>query len=208
MLFRLLTLAVLLTSTAPAVASATPTAAPDRAETLYESLGLDGAIDRAAFLAGIRSAEARSLDPTTFAIADMSRPSSERRLVIVDLVAEELVLQTFVAHGSGSGGLMAEQFSNIEGSHQTSLGLYRVGSEIVSPKHGPALLLDGLDPGINDLARPREIIIHGADYVSAEFVAANGRLGRSWGCPAVPRNDMAQVIDLLADDGLLFIYGE
>jgi len=102
---------------------------------------------------------------------------------------------------------MAERFSNRDGSHQTSLGLYRVGSAIVSPKHGHALLLHGLDRGVNDGALRREVIIHSADYVSAEFIAAHGRLGRSWGCPAVSRDDMARVIELLADDGLLYVAG-
>ena len=127
--------------------------------------------------------------------------------MIVDLAQQKVLLNTYVAHGQGSGGLMANAFSNTHNSHQTSLGLYRVGQEIVSPKHGPALLLAGLDKGINDQARPREIIIHGADYVSADFIKRTGRLGRSWGCPAVPRADMARVIAMLADGGLLYVHG-
>ena len=102
---------------------------------------------------------------------------------------------------------MAERFGNSDGSHQTSLGLYRVGARIESPKHGAALLLDGLDRGVNDKARSREVIIHAAPYVSADFVARQGRLGRSWGCPAVSAADMPKMIELLRDGGLLYVYG-
>jgi hypothetical protein len=177
------------------------------AEGLYEEIGLEDTLQREVFLAALGSIGAHGLKGRTLAIADMSQPSSARRLYIIDLESKQLVFRTLVAHGSGSGGLLAEHFSNDSGSHQTSLGLYHVGSEIVSPKHGPALLLDGLDAGVNDAARAREIIVHGADYVSEAFVVRNGRLGRSWGCPAVPLGDMARVIDLLADDGLLYVYG-
>jgi hypothetical protein len=162
----------------------------------------------AVFLAAVGSLEAHGVEVGTLAIADMSQPSSAERLFIIDLESRELLLGTFVAHGSGSGGLIAERFGNLEGSHQTSLGLYRVGERIVSPKHGPALLLDGLEAGVNDEARAREIIIHGADYVSEEFVAQNGRLGRSWGCPAVPREEIGRVIELLAENGALYVYGD
>ena len=141
------------------------------------------------------------------AIADMTQPSTAKRLYVIDLEQRDLVMHTYVAHGQNTGDLMAERFSNRHGSHQTSLGLYRVGAEIVSPKHGPALLLHGLDKGLNDQALAREVIIHGADYVSEEFIRSHGRLGRSWGCPAVTRDDMSRVIELLADGGLLFIHG-
>lgn len=182
------------------------TAPEDLADALYREIGLEGTLERAVFLAGHHSMERHGLAARTLAIADLSQPSNSRRLYIIDLESKRLVLRTLVAHGQGSGELMAERFGNDEGSHRTSLGLYRVGSEIVSPKHGPALLLDGLDIGTNDQARAREVIIHGADYVSDEFIAENGRLGRSWGCPAVPRDDVAQVIELLADGGLLYVY--
>lgn len=184
-------------------------AVADPASALYNNAGLSGMITREVFAAAHASVVSRGLDADsgTLAIADMSQPSSARRMVLVDLASQKVLLHTYVAHGQGSGGLMAEAFSNTHESHQTSLGLYRVGDVIRSPKHGPALLLHGLDAGVNDQARAREIIIHGADYVSERFIAQTGRLGRSWGCPAVPRADMAVVSAALANGGLLFVYG-
>jgi hypothetical protein len=182
-------------------------AVEDAADALYREIGLDGVLEKSVFVAGYQSLTRHGLKPGMLAIADMTQPSTARRLYVLDVAAKRLVLQTWVAHGQNSGELMAEHFSNRNGSHQTSLGLYRVGTEIVSPKHGPALLLHGLDRGENDQALAREVIIHGADYVSAEFIAAHGRLGRSWGCPAVPLGDVTRVIDLLADGGLLYVHG-
>lgn len=141
------------------------------------------------------------------AIADMTQPSTTQRLVVIDLQSKKIVMRTWVAHGQNSGELMATRFSNTDESHQTSLGLYKVGQRIVSPKHGPALLLEGLEQGKNDKARSREIIVHGADYVSEKFIATTGRLGRSWGCPAIPREEMARAIEYLADGGLLYVHG-
>ena len=188
---------------------ASSTANPESPDLVYDEAELSGIISRKAFEAAYESVEAHGLATThgTLAIADMSQPSTSKRLVLVDLQSHELLLRTWVAHGSGSGGLMAEHFSNRDGSHATSLGLYRVGARIVSPTHGASLLLDGLDKGVNDQARPREVILHGADYVSKRFIARTGRLGRSWGCPAVPRTAMKRVIAALEGDGLLYVYG-
>lgn len=182
--------------------------AEEAADALYREAGVAGMLESAVLVSGYRTMARHGLRSRVLAIADMTQPSTAKRLFIFDLEERRLVLRTWVAHGQNSGGLMAERFSNRHGSHQTSLGLYRVGSRIVSPKHGPALLLDGLDRGINDLALRREVIIHGADYVSPQFIAAHGRLGRSWGCPAVPRDDMARVIELLVDGGLLYVAGD
>ena len=164
-------------------------------------------LDNAVFEAAIRSAAEHGLHPRRLAIADMSQPSTAQRLYIIDMDAKKVVLRTWVAHGQNSGDLTATKFSNLDDSHETSLGLYRVGAKITSPKQGPALLLDGLDKGVNDKALAREVIMHGAEYVSAAFIALHGRLGRSWGCPAVPPRDMARIIELLADGGLLYVYG-
>lgn len=180
----------------------------ERTETaeLYEELCLDGELAEPVFVAGYKRMQRLGAKGKVLAIADMSQPSTAKRLYVIDLEKRELVMRTYVSHGSGSGDLMATTFSDREGSHQTSLGLYRVGAEIVSPKHGAALLLHGLERGINGNALSREVIMHGADYVSEEFITAHGRLGRSWGCPAVPRKDMARMLELLTDGGLLYVY--
>lgn len=200
----LLPLLLLLPSAAPAPA---PILAEDAVKALYAEIGLEGALAEMAFTKAHASASRRGLKPRILAIADMTLPSTAKRLCVIDLENKELLLRTYVAHGQGSGELMCTSFSNREGSHATSKGLYRVGAEIVSPKHGAALLLLGLDKGVNCLAEKREVIMHGADYVSEEFIASNGRLGRSWGCPAVPRSDMVRMIELLAGGGYLYVHG-
>jgi hypothetical protein len=175
---------------------------------LYAACGLEGLLPRHVFDQAIASAQQRGMKARVIAIADMTRPSNEQRLYIVDLESRRLLSSTWVAHGRNSGELRCTAVSNREGSLQTSKGLYRVGTEIVSPKHGQALLLHGLDPGVNDKALEREIIIHGADYVSADFIREHGRLGRSFGCPAVPRGMMPQLVQWLANDGLLYVHAD
>lgn len=206
----LVVLALALPGLLPARVSSTASVtavAPDPASVLYAELRLEGVLSREAFDAAYDRVAQTGAVSGRLAIADMSQPSSVERLVVLDLDSRALISKTWVAHGQGSGELMAERFSNRHNSHQTSLGLYRVGQRITSRKHGAALLLEGLDRGVNDQARAREVIIHGADYVSARFVAQHGRLGRSWGCPAVPREQMAIMIEALADGGLLYVHG-
>ena len=143
--------------------------------------------------------------PETLTVIDYSKPSSERRLWVFDLKAKELVYEELVAHGQGSGANMATQFSNEDESHQTSLGLFVTRDTYVG-KNGYSLRLDGLDRGVNDRARDRAIVMHGAPYVSEEFVKANGRLGRSWGCPAISAVVAKQMIDRVKGGGLVFAY--
>lgn len=195
----------------PTTKEATPPEAPavevNAVAELYADIGLEGHMTEQVFRAGCNSVERHGVNAHILAIADMTQPSTAKRLYIIDLEKKELVLRTWVAHGQGSGELKCTSFSNREGSHATSKGLYRVGVEIVSPKHGAALMLHGLDRGVNCQAQAREVIMHGADYVSASFIAQHGRLGRSWGCPAVSRADMPRMIELLANGGLLYVHG-
>jgi L,D-transpeptidase-like protein len=143
--------------------------------------------------------------PETLTVIDYSKPSTERRLWVFDLKAKELVYEELVAHGQGSGANMATQFSNEDESHQTSLGLFVTRDTYVG-KNGYSLRLDGLDRGVNDRARDRAIVMHGAPYVSEQFVKANGRLGRSWGCPAISAVVAKQMIDRVKGGGLVFAY--
>jgi hypothetical protein len=143
--------------------------------------------------------------PETLTVIDYSKPSTERRLWVFDLKARELVYEELVAHGQGSGANMATQFSNNDESHQTSLGLFVTRDTYVG-RNGYSLRLDGLDRGVNDRARERAIVMHGAPYVSEQYVKANGRLGRSWGCPAISAAVAKQMIDRVKGGGLVFAY--
>lgn len=143
--------------------------------------------------------------PTTLTVIDYSRPSTEKRLWVFDLTSRELLYEELVAHGQGSGDNLATQFSNAAESHRTSLGLFRTADPYVG-KNGYSLRLDGLDAGVNDQARDRAIVMHGAAYVSQAFISANGRLGRSWGCPAVSADVARQMIDRVKGGGLVFAY--
>ena len=143
--------------------------------------------------------------PATLTVIDYSKPSSEKRLWVFDLKSRELIYEELVAHGQGSGANIATQFSNEDESHRTSLGLFKTDTTYVG-KNGYSLRLDGLDRGINDRARDRAIVMHGAPYVSQEFVKANGRLGRSWGCPAISDTVAKRMIDRVKGGGLVFAY--
>ena len=148
-----------------------------------------------------RGQVARSL----LTIIDYSLPSTARRLWVFDLATHELLFNELVAHGRGSGENMAEAFSNDEGSLMTSLGSFLTGTTYTG-KNGYSLKLRGLDPGINDLAESRTIVMHGAPYVSDTFARTVGRLGRSHGCPAVRAEIARDLIDRIKEQTLLYAW--
>ena len=139
------------------------------------------------------------------AVIDFSLPSTEPRLWIFDLNSRSLILEELVAHGRNSGDNVATKFSNEQGSHQSSIGLFRASESYIG-RHGYSLRMDGLEPGINDRARERAIVIHGADYVNNQWIKRHGRIGRSHGCPAVSRDVADQVVDTLKDGQFVFSY--
>jgi hypothetical protein len=128
-----------------------------------------------------------------------------KRLYVIDLDNYFLLYNTLVAHGAKSGKEMASLFSNKSSSHKSSLGFYVTG-ETYNGSNGYSLKLRGMEKGINDYALKRGIVMHGADYVSEEYGASQGYIGRSYGCPALPADISHDLIDIVKDGTCLFIY--
>jgi hypothetical protein len=139
------------------------------------------------------------------AVIDYSLPSTQPRLWVFDLRRQRLLFEELVAHGRNTGEGSAERFSNVEGSKMSSIGLYQTGDTYYG-SNGYSLRLRGLDRGFNDNALPRAIVMHGAPYVSHAIAERLGRLGRSWGCPALRPEVARTVIDTLKGGALLFAY--
>ena len=138
-------------------------------------------------------------------IIDYSKPSSEKRLWVVNMNSGKVMYHTHVAHGSGSGNNKAERFSDNHGSHQTSIGVFVTG-KTYQGKHGTSLTLHGLEKGINGNAARRAIVMHSAHYVSDSMIKSTGRLGRSWGCPALNPKDAKPIIGSIKEGSLVFAY--
>lgn len=137
-------------------------------------------------------------------VIDMSRSANDHRFFVINLSEKKVEHKSVVAHGRNSGGEFARHFSNKEGSFKTSLGFYRT-AETYHGKHGLSLRLDGLENS-NSNARDRAIVIHAADYVSQNFIEKFGRLGRSLGCPSLPKEGYDQIVERIKEGTLLFIY--
>jgi L,D-transpeptidase catalytic domain len=168
-----------------------------------------GAVKTQVFALALQAAatavERGDAKPSTLTVIDFSRPSTEKRLWVYDLRSRSMLFEELVSHGRNSGMNLATSFSNVAESNMSSLGLYRTAEAYIG-KHGYSLRLDGLDRGFNDRARERAIVIHGADYVSETITKAQGRLGRSLGCPAVRPDVSRELIDAVKGGGLVFAY--
>ena len=174
---------------------------------LYEQMNLSELIQYDAFKAAFTGYKKLNNNNSILTVIDFSLPSTEKRMYVLDLARKEVLFNSYVAHGQKSGGNYATSFSNRNGSHQSSLGFYRTSSTYQGG-NGYSLLLDGLEKGINDEARSRAIVIHGADYCSEQVIRSAGRLGRSYGCPALPRELAKPIINTIKGGSLLFIYSD
>jgi hypothetical protein len=175
---------------------------------VYENLSLgEKNLSKAIFdkaIAHYKAAKDHYVKPV-ITIIDFTQSSNAKRMYIIDLQKGELLMQTYVAHGRNSGEEFAQHFSNAPESYMSSPGLYETG-ETYSGKHGLSLKLYGLDRGVNDNALKRSIVIHGAPYVSEDFIRKNGRLGRSQGCPAVSEELSASIIALIKGGTCVYIH--
>lgn len=138
-------------------------------------------------------------------ICDFSQSSNNKRFYVLDMSSKEVVMNTYVAHGRKSGGEYATRFSNKPRSNQSSLGFYKT-QQTYHGEHGLSLRMKGLEAGFNDKAGLRRIVIHGADYVSEKWLERNKYMGRSYGCPAVPRKECQTIVDMIKEGSCLFIY--
>lgn len=153
----------------------------------------------------MRNAGALNTEREIISICDFSLPSTFERLWVIDLKEKRVLYNTYVAHGQGSGEVCAGAFSNIENSHQSSVGFY-VTQETYNGDHGLSLRLEGKDNGFNDAAKKRGIVVHGAPYVSEQFICGNEKLGRSWGCPAIAESLKVPIINTIKEGTCLFIF--
>lgn len=139
-------------------------------------------------------------------IIDFSKPSTEKRFYVLDMKRKKVFYETYVSHGVNTGNLNATKFSNRVNSRKSSLGFF-LTNETYFGSNGYSLRLDGLEPGINTNARKRAIVIHGADYANPDFIEKTGRLGRSWGCPALPLGLNKKIIDTIKNGTVIFVNG-
>lgn len=138
-------------------------------------------------------------------IADMSQPSCRKRLYVINMEAKQLLINTLVAHGRNSGLVTADNFSNTPESLQSSLGFYITGATYEG-NNGYSMRLRGMEKGFNDLAETRAIVMHGAPYVNEDIAKKTGRIGRSWGCPAVSIKEHQQIINLVKNGSCLYVF--
>lgn len=180
-------------------------------KSIYDSLHLNiSGLSKQAFDYARRGWEklaeqGRLLNDSIIAIVDFSQPSSQKRLYVLDMQNYKVLFNTLVAHGRNSGKEWASSFSNRPSSYKSSPGFYITGDTYIGD-NGYSLKLNGIEHGINDKALQRAIVIHGADYVDESYVQSQGYIGRSQGCPAVPREEARGIIDAIKGGTCLFVY--
>jgi len=177
---------------------------------LYNDLHLTGKLPYHVFetaLNGYNRLKHNLKNSSVMTVIDFSLPSTEKRMYVIDLLNKKLLYHTIVSHGKNSGDLYAKNFSNRNGSHQSSLGFF-VTENTYQGSNGLSLILNGVEKNINDLAKPRAVVIHGADYCSEAVIKKTGRLGRSYGCPALPRELNGPIVNTIKNGSLLFIYAD
>ncbi|SCY71576.1 murein L,D-transpeptidase catalytic domain family protein [Flavobacterium caeni] len=199
-------------SKTPLVASHTASALETKAASIYGQLhsatvsALPKMESFTKALEGFYALKAKGkIEKDVLTLVDFSLSSNTKRLWVIDLGTNTILFHSLVAHGRNTGEEFAKVFSNKAESYKSSLGFYITG-EIYTGKHGKSLRLDGQERGVNDNARHRAVVMHGADYVSESFIRNHNRLGRSQGCPAIPVELTDGIIDAIKDKSCLFIY--
>lgn len=175
---------------------------------LYHQMDIAGLVDYKAFeqaVIGYNKVQGRKKNILT--LIDFTKPSTEERLYVLDMKNQKLLFSSYVSHGRNSGGNYATSFSNKSGSYKSSLGFY-LTENTYQGKNGYSLVLNGLEKNINDKAKERAIVVHGAPYANPSVINSSGRLGRSLGCPALPLAVSEKIINTIKGGSLLYIYAD
>ena len=176
------------------------------AKNLYNEMKLNGLINYQAFSQAIDGFnKIKNKEKNILTIVDFSLPSTEKRMFVLDLDKKTILLQSYVAHGKNTGDLYAKSFSNKSNSNKSSVGLFLTEGSY-NGRNGYSLRLNGLEKGVNDNAKKRNIVVHGADYANPKFIETSGRLGRSLGCFAVPESVNAEIINTIKGKSILYVY--
>jgi hypothetical protein len=138
-------------------------------------------------------------------ICDFTQSSSHKRLYIIDVKRKKLLFNTYVAHGMNSGTEYATSFSNRPESFKSSLGFF-VTTKTYSGRNGLSLKVNGLEKGYNDMAAKRNIVLHGSDYIGADYLKNNGEMGRSLGCNVIPNDISPKIIKTIKNGSCFFVY--
>lgn len=136
-------------------------------------------------------------------IIDFRKPCNERRFYTIDIAGRKVLYHTFVAHGRNSGDIYARRFSNRPGSLRSSLGFFVTGTTYHG-EYGYSLYLYGMEQGFNDKAKARRIVVHGAYYVGSPMIQQYGKIGQTFGCPALPAGPHITIIDTIKGGTCLF----
>ena len=188
-----------------------PVVFEDSLHQMYNSIGLEGyALSYDVFRYGMIGfynlrGQGKLNSKNLLTIIDFTKPSTEKRFYTIDLDQQLLKFYTYVSHGKNTGENLAKSFSNTVHSNQSSLGFY-VTAETYTGSKGYSLKLDGFEKGYNDNLRERAVVMHDADYVSEFWIKKNGRLGRSQGCPALPKEIAKEVIETIKNNTVIFAY--
>lgn len=178
-------------------------------KTIYSKLGLKGRLSYKVFNYALRGhrkfVKEKKVKSDLLTIIDYTKPSTKKRLIVIDLKEKKIVFDELVAHGKNTGANWAKHFSNKPQSLKSSAGFFITGGTYYG-KHGYSLKLKGMEKGINDNAEKRAVVMHGAWYVNNDFLKKYGRLGRSWGCPALDKKVVRKVIDKIKYRTTLFVY--
>ncbi|SDS07147.1 murein L,D-transpeptidase catalytic domain family protein [Gramella sp. MAR_2010_147] len=183
----------------------------EKVATLYEAFSVNNAtmpnlpVFEKAISGYTKLDEAGNVSNPLLTVIDFNLSSKKKRMWILNMDTKEVVFNTYVAHGKNTGVEFAKNFSNTVSSHQSSLGFYVTG-ETYYGKNGLSLFIDGMEKGFNSRARERYVVIHGADYAEPEFINRYGRLGRSYGCPAVPNKIAKELIHKIKGKSVVYIH--